>query len=141
MKDFINQTTKKLTEMVKAGQHFPMTVYNLAHNKDNEVRVFVNEFALNEDVDVTTKLEIIKNCILGTEWESAQIGYETECTIYAESGIKDGINCLILQTKIGDKEDMEVILFEETGMCVNQKGAVEIDYNEKSYLCDLNQTN
>ncbi len=115
-----------------------MTVFNLALDKKmKEHRVFIHEFAPTEDASQVKKLEIIKNCILGAEWETNELGLKNECTIYGEGLIKDGNKCLFIQTKCRNKEMAEFYVFEEQGMTVNHKGQIEMTYTEKCYRCNF----
>jgi hypothetical protein len=141
MKNFITETKEALINQVKNNQVVPMTVYNLARNvSTKDLRVFWNEFSLKEEAAGTEKLEIIKNCILGTEWDSTELGYFNECTIFGEGGVINGYKCLYIQTKIGDKEDAEFYVFKEKEMSVNPDGELTVTYNETSHICDLNNT-
>lgn len=138
MKLFIEQTKKDLIEKVKNKEHIPMTVFNLVFD-DNEssYNVFVHNFSLKENVKVEEKLELVKNCILGTEWEMNQLGLKNICTLYGESFEKEGNPCLYIQIKNGEEERGEFHLFEQKGMTINENGVLTFEENDICYVCDL----
>jgi hypothetical protein len=138
MKNFIKKTKSELTKRLKSSEVIPMTVFNLAYDeKEMRHQVFIHEFKLKESVSQNEKLNVIKNCILGAEWETKKLGLINKCTVYGESLMKDGNKCLFIQTKYGKKETAEFHVFEEVGMSVNQNGEFEIGYNELNYKCNL----
>jgi hypothetical protein len=140
MKQFIEQTKNDLIQKVKNMEHIPMTVFNLVFDeKENSYNVFVHNFSLNEDVKVDQKLEVVKNCILGAEWESDQLGLKNICTLYGESFEKDGNPCLYIQIKNGDEQRGEFHFFEQKGMTVNEYGVLTSEDNDICYVCDLNK--
>lgn len=138
MKHFIEQTKNDLIEKVKNKEHIPMTVFNLVFDDhESSYNVFVHNFSLKENVKVDEKLELVKNCILGTEWEMNQLGLKNICTLYGESFEKEGNPCLYIQIKNGEEEHGEFHLFEQKGMTINENGVLTSEDNDICYVCDL----
>lgn len=138
MNDFLEQTKKELLQKVKKKEYVPMTVYNLVLDEaEHRYQVFVHEFSLNEDVTAEKRLEVVKNCILGAEWESEQLGLKNICTLFGQSFEKDGNPCLYVQIKNGHKEHGEFHVFEQKGMKVNENGDFISEDNEICYVCNL----
>jgi|LauGreDrversion4_2_1035121.scaffolds.fasta_scaffold354416_2 rRNA maturation protein Rpf1 len=140
MKSFLEKTKKELIQKVKNNEYVPMTVYNLALDEaDNTYQVFVHNFSLNEEFPVEKRLEVVKNCILGAEWESEQLGLKNICTLFGESFMKEGKSCLYIQIKKGEEELGEFHVFEQKDMKVNENGQLIIEEDIVSYVCDLKE--
>ena len=104
---------------------------------ENTYQVFVHNFSLNEEFPVEKRLEVVKNCILGAEWESEQFGLKNICTLFGESFEREGNPCLYVQIKNGDEERGEFHVFEQKGMKVDENGEFISEDNEICYVCDL----
>jgi hypothetical protein len=140
MNVFVEQTKKELIQRVKKNEYVPMTVYNLVLDEsENTYQVFVHNFSLNEEFPVEKRLEVVKNCILGAEWESEQLGLKNICTLFGESFMKEGKSCLYIQIKNGEEERGEFHVFEQKDMKVNENGQLIVEEDIVSYVCDLKE--
>ncbi len=137
---FITKTKKELQDKCKAGELVFMTVYNLSYDdKEDDHMVTISEFSLDEVETELDNSEIVKNLLLGMEWESTQSGRQNKCTIFGKSvQRKSGETGLYLQIKTGEQVFGEFIFFEEKGMFVNENGQLEVEYNEIFFTGTLN---
>ena len=140
-KNFINLTRQAMIARCLAGDEIPMTVFNLTRNEEkNEEGVFHHEFSLREEVSPGSRMEIIQECILGSEWESAQQGLQNLCTIYSETRTRDKERCLIFHYKVEEQEIGELHIFEEK-MTVGEDGRLKKSIEKTScFVCDMNKT-
>lgn len=140
MEKFIEQTKEDLQKRVQNQEFIPMTVFNLTFDeKENIHKVFIHQFCPTENFSNEDRLEIVKNCILGAEWESNELGLKNISSLYAETCERNGNRCLYIQIKNGEDEVVEFHEFKEIGMKVNENGKCIMDYDITCYICNLTE--
>jgi len=140
MKRFIEQTKEDLSKRVQNQEFIPMTVFNLTFDeKENIHKVFIHQFCPTENFTNNDRLEVVRNCILGSEWESSELGLKNLTSLYAESCERNGNRCLYIQIKNGSEEIAEFHEFKELGMRVDENGKFNMEYDITCYVCNLTE--
>jgi hypothetical protein len=140
MKKFIEQTKEDLQKRVENQEFIPMTVFNLTFDENENIhKVFIHQFSPAENFSNGERLEIVKNIILGAEYESNELGLKNISSLYAESCERNGNRCLYIQIKNGNEEIAEFHEFKETGMKVDEKGVFKMEYDITCYVCNLTE--